>query len=134
MRKVLSLALTAAALMLTGCASCGNWQRPCIGDRQVVRHVVLFNFKDDVPQEKIDEIETAFAALPEKIDVIKGFEWGTDVSVENLAQGFTHCFFITFADEAGRDEYLPHPAHKEFVALIRPHLEKALVVDYIPGQ
>ena len=32
--------------------------------------------------------EKAFAALPSKIDTIKGFEWGTNVSPENLAQGF----------------------------------------------
>ena len=37
--------------------------------------------------------------LPSKIDAIKDFEWGTNNSPENLAQGFTHCFFVTFADD-----------------------------------
>lgn len=75
-------------------------------------------------------METAFAALPDKIDVIKDYEWGTNVSPEGLDQGYTHCFFVTFADEAGRDAYLPHPAHKEFVALVGPVLEAAHVIDY----
>ncbi len=36
----------------------------------------------------------------------------------------------TFATEADRDTYLPHPAHKEFVALVGPHVDKVCVVDY----
>jgi len=97
---------------------------------KVLRHVVLFKFKDDAPAAKVKEIEGAFRALPGKIDAIKDFEWGTDVSVENLAQGFTHCFLVTFASEKARAEYLPHPDHKAFVDLLKPHLDKVLVVDY----
>ena len=52
-------------------------------------------------------------------------------SVQGKAQGFTHCFFLTFATIADRDAYLPHPAHKEFGATLRPHLDKVLVVDYV---
>jgi hypothetical protein len=25
---------------------------------------------------------------------------------------------------------LPHPAHKDFVELLKPHLDKAMVIDY----
>lgn len=96
----------------------------------LLRHVVLFRFKDTTTPEQIGQIEAAFAALPAKIDEIYDFEWGTDVSVENLAQGFSHCFLVTFQTEHDRDTYLPHPAHQEFGALIRPHLEKVLVIDY----
>ena len=95
-----------------------------------LRHVVLFQFKDGTPNEKVSEIEDAFRALPAKIDVIQDFEWGTDVSVEGKAGGFTHCFFVTFVSEADRDAYLPHADHSAFGALLRPHLENVLVVDY----
>jgi hypothetical protein len=94
------------------------------------RHVVLFKFKDGTKPEKIKEIVDAFRALKGKIDVIEDFEYGIDVSTENRAQGFTHCFFVTFRDDKGRDAYLPHPAHKAFGALVGPHLDKVLVVDY----
>jgi len=97
---------------------------------KLLRHVVLLKFKADATAEQIREIETAFAALPKKIDSIKAFEWGTDVAPENRSEGYTHCFLVTFADEAGRDAYLPHPAHQEFVALLKPKLEKVLVVDF----
>lgn len=95
-----------------------------------LRHVVLFKFKDDTSGDQVEAIENAFLALPAKIEAIHSFEWGTDVSVEGKADGYTHCFFVTFRDETGRDEYLPHPDHKAFGALLRPHLEKVLVIDY----
>lgn len=96
----------------------------------VLRHVVLFGFKQTATPEQIRAIEQAFRALPEKIDEIHEFEWGTDVSVENLSQGYTHCFLVTFLTEQDRDTYLPHPAHQEFVAALQPHLKQALVIDY----
>jgi hypothetical protein len=90
----------------------------------------MFQFKEGTGNEKVREIESAFASLPEKIDVIRDFEWGTDVSVEGKAAGFTHCFLVTFASEADRDIYLPHPAHQAFVSLVRSHVEKSLVLDF----
>lgn len=96
----------------------------------VLRHVVLFAFKAEATAAEVEAVEQAFAALPAQIPEIIGFEWGRDVSVEGKAQGFTHCFVVTFADEAGRDVYLPHPAHQAFVALVSQHREKGLVFDY----
>ena len=96
----------------------------------VLRHVVMFQFTQDTPESKVREIEAAFAALRGKIDAIRDFEWGTDVSVEGKAGGFTHCFVVSFASEADRDAYLPHPAHQEFVSLVTPHKERSLVLDY----
>jgi hypothetical protein len=97
---------------------------------KVLRHVVMFRFKEGTGDEKVREIESTFASLPGKIEAIREFEWGTDVSVEGKAAGLTHCFLVTFASEADRDVYLPHPAHQEFVSLVRSHVEKSLVLDY----
>ena len=98
--------------------------------KKVLRHVVLFKFKEGTTKEQIKEVETAFAALPSKIDTIRDFEWGTDVSPEGKSKGFTHCFFVTFADEKGRDVYLPHAAHKDFVKIVGPYVDDVCVVDY----
>lgn len=97
---------------------------------KALRHVVLFKFKDSSPQAEVDKVVEAFMALSDKIDVIQSLEWGTNNSPEGLAQGFTHCFLVTFASEADRDTYLPHPEHKAFVEVLGPHLDKVLVVDY----
>jgi hypothetical protein len=99
-----------------------------------LRHVVLFSFKESSSAEDIKKVEDAFRALPSKIKEIRGFEWGTNNSPENLNQDFTHCFFVTFDSEQGREVYLPHPAHKEFVEVLKPHLDKVLVIDYWAGK
>lgn len=98
--------------------------------QKVLRHVVLFKFKDSVTEEQVQEVVDAFRALPEKIETIEDFEYGTDISVENKSKGFTHGFVVTFRDKKGRDTYLPHPAHQEFVELVGPRLDDVLVFDY----
>jgi hypothetical protein len=97
---------------------------------KVLRHVVLFKFKDEASAEDIKKVEEAFMALPSKIKEIQAIEWGINNSPEGLDQGFTHCFFLTFASEEDRAVYLPHPDHKAFGAILGPHLDKVLVVDY----
>jgi hypothetical protein len=96
----------------------------------LLRHMVLFKFKDDSTPEQVRAIEIAFCALPSKINAVYEFEWGTNVGDKDKSQGFTHCFLVTFRSEADRDTYLPHQAHKEFHSVLFPHLEKHLVVDY----
>ncbi len=123
------------ALMGMGCGQppCGNQRCSMIRasrQNQVLRHVVLFSFKEGTTPEQIRQVEDAFRALPGKINAILDFEWGTNNSPENLAQGYTHCFFLSFKDEAARAAYLPHPDHKAFGQTLGPILEKVCVVDY----
>ena len=100
----------------------------------LLRHVVLLKFKDDTPQETVDSLCQSFEQLKTKIDLIVDLEWGTDVSVENVARGYTHCFLVTFRSESDRDDYLPHPEHRAFGDLLRPHKEGVLVFDFlVPG-
>jgi len=99
-------------------------------ETKMLRHVVLFKFKEGATPAQIQQVENAFEALPSKIKEIKGFEWGTNNSPENLNQGLTHCFFLSFESEKDRDAYLPHPAHKAFGKLLTPYLDKVVVVDY----
>ena len=95
------------------------------------RHVVCFKFKDDATGNQITAIEKAFAALPSKISSITDYEWGTNVSPENLAQGYTHCLIVSFKDKKGLEAYLPHKDHKAFVEQLLPILDKAFVIDFV---
>jgi len=134
-RNVLYL-VAAGVILLTGCVSVVKTEHTAAAPQhvkkpvQVLRHVVLFKFKDGTTTEQVRKIESDFCALPSKIDAIQDFEWGTDVGTENRAQGFTHCFLVTFLSEADLDKYVPHPAHKEFADMLGQHLDKVLVVDY----
>lgn len=126
---VLSVALLAIILCLS-VAVIGRDVSAEDAKEPVLRHVVLFKFKDTATPEQVKGVEDAFRNLPKEIDVIQDYEWGTNVSPEGHDQGFTHCFFLTFKTEADRDAYLPHPAHKAFGKALGPYLDKVCVVDY----
>lgn len=97
----------------------------------LLRHVVLFSFRDDASAEQVDAVVAGFAALPAAIAGIQAWEWGTNVSPEGLNDGFTHCFMLTFASSEARDDYLVHPEHQRFVGTLGACLARSLVVDYL---
>lgn len=97
---------------------------------KMLRHCVMFKFKEDATKEQVKEVVDALAALPKKIDSIVDFENGVNNSEEGRSKGFTHVFLITFKDEKGREKYLPHPAHNEFIQKALPIIDDVLVVDY----
>lgn len=102
-----------------------------IEDEKLLRHVVIFKFNDDAPEEEVEKLNQSFNDLPKHIDVIQDFEWGLNDSPEDFHQDFTHCYLLTFKSEQDRDSvYTPHPKHQEFVASLGPYLEKVFVVDY----
>ncbi|MDG2170703.1 MAG: Dabb family protein, partial [Opitutales bacterium] len=95
---------------------------------------VLFDFKDGTTEESLNAIETKFTSLPGDIPEIAAYEWGTNNSPEGLDDGYSHCFLVSFNDEAGRGVYIPHPSHKEFGGVVRPNVEKVLVFDFYNGK
>jgi hypothetical protein len=97
---------------------------------RVLRHAVFFKFKDSSTDEQVRDVVDAFRVLPSKIDTIVDFEWGINNSPEGLNDEFTHCFLLSFKDDAGRAVYLPHEAHKAFGDVLRPHMDKVFVIDY----
>ncbi len=100
-------------------------------EKSVYRHVVMFQFNEEVSKAQVTEVEDAFMALQGKIDTIVDIEYGTNVSPEELNDGLTHCFLVTFKNKAGLEVYLPHAAHQKFVELVKPRLEKVMVIDYV---
>ncbi len=133
-KSLLSITLATCLLTLISCDS--RVDVPPVVKEMVtqpdslLRHVVLFKFKESSSKEDVISIEKAFKDLPNKISEIYSYEWGLNNSPEGLEKGFTHCFFLTFLSEEDRATYLPHPDHKAFGKLLGPHLEDVLVVDY----
>ncbi|MEQ1825084.1 MAG: Dabb family protein [Pirellula sp.] len=97
---------------------------------KMLRHVVMFKFKDTSSPEDVQKVVEAFRSLRKSIEQVAAFENGTNNSPEGLANGFTHCFLITFKSEADREVYLKHAKHQEFVDVLKPHLDKVQVIDY----
>ena len=103
---------------------------PAAAAEKVLRHVVMYKFKDDQTAAQVKEVIDAFAGLPKKVDTIIGFEQGTNVSKEGKSEGFTHVFVVTFKNEADLAAYLVHPAHDAYVKVVRDRREKVIVFDY----
>jgi len=95
-----------------------------------LRHLVLLKFNAAASTAQVLAVAQAFAGLRSKISAVQSLEWGTNNSPEALDKGFTHCFNLTFADEAARAAYLPHPDHVAFAAQLKPLLDDVLVFDY----
>ena len=99
-----------------------------------LRHIVVFKYKPGATEDQIKQVTDAFVALKTKIPGVLSIEHGVNNSPEKRNQGFTHVYQVTFTNAAARDAYLPHPAHKEFGALLGKLgvLEDVFVVDYTP--
>jgi len=131
MKNLFLASLCGILLLSAACTSeTQTTQQNPVTSEKMLRHVVLFKFKDTSSAEEVKTVEDAFRNLKSEISEIKDFEWGTNNSPEGLADGFTHAFFVSFDSEEARDIYLPHPKHKAFVEVLKPHLDKVLVVDY----
>ena len=97
---------------------------------KVLRHVVMFKFKETATPADIKKVEAEFAKLAKEIKTVKSYEWGINSSPEGLNQGLTHCFMLTFSSDKDRNDYLVHPAHKEFGKIIGPFVDKVTVIDF----
>ena len=96
----------------------------------MLRHVVIFKFKDSSSAEDIQKVADTFASLYGKVPQVKSLEWGVNMSREHYNEGFTHCFILTFSSEKDLADYQLNPAHIEFQKVLKPHMEKVFVVDY----
>jgi hypothetical protein len=88
-----------------------------------VKHAVLLRFKPDLPPQKALELLAEVGGLQDKIPGILDFSGGAYSSPEGMNKGYTHGFVMTFADEASRDAYLPHPEHEVVKAKILEALD-----------
>lgn len=123
---LLLTAISPAAMLLTSFAA---------QQKQPVRHVVVFKYKQGATPEQIKQVTDAFRELKGKIPGVVSFEHGINNSPEGKNQGYTHVYLLTFESAQARDAYLPHPEHKKFGEMLGKVniLEDAFVVDYQPG-
>jgi hypothetical protein len=95
-----------------------------------VKHVVLLKFKDGTTEEQIGKFFEDVLDLSETVPGIDDYVSGANCSPENLNQGMTHSFIMTFADIAARDAYIVHPDIQHFKTTASAIVENALVFDF----
>lgn len=94
----------------------------------MIRHVVLWAFKDSVPQPERDAILGAVRALATTVPSLRSLEVGQNVSPAR-AQGYTHVLLETFDDREGLTAYASHPDHLPVLARLRDAVAQLLAVD-----
>lgn len=96
----------------------------------MIRHILLIQFKPTATEADILALMSLFEVIPSKVDGVEAVEWGINDSPEGKNKQYTHSVLMTFRDEQGRQNYLPHPEHDALKAVFRPLLEDIIVFDY----
>jgi len=98
--------------------------------REVLRHIVLFRFKEETTSEQIDAVMAQLRALQDHIEEVKAFEWGIENSGRNLNDGYTHGAIFTYDNKEDLETYLVHPVHVEAADFVREYVESTFIFDY----
>ncbi|KAL5204027.1 hypothetical protein ABZP36_008898 [Zizania latifolia] len=93
-----------------------------------IKHLCMVKFKEDAV---VDDILQGMSKLVSEMDMVKSFEWGKDVSNQDmLTQGFTHVFSLAFASSEDLTSYMSHERHLEFAGTFMAAIDKVVVVDF----
>lgn len=112
----------------------------------LIKHIVLFQYREATTPAQRQEIEDRFHALRTSTrggeEYILSIESGPQNSPEGLHRDLEHGFIVTFSSEGDRNYYLGEPlvmdpdfydpAHHEFKQFVGPHLKSngVLVFDF----
>lgn len=95
----------------------------------VLRHVVLFRWRDGVTPAEVAAVADGLAALPAAIDTIRAYRYGPDAGINTGNHDYV--VVADFADEAGYLTYRDHPAHQAVIAeRIAPVVAERAAVQY----
>ncbi len=90
--------------------------------------MVLWAFKDGVPETDRQELLAAIRALRGKVSYVREIHVGKNFSPAR-AEGFTHVYLSTFDRREDLDRYQQHVEHVPIAARLREAAEKLVAVD-----
>ncbi len=94
----------------------------------MVRHIVFFNFNDDVTESNKTELIEGLKGLKEKIDLIRELEVGIDIA--NTPKSYHIALNTLFDSFEDVQTYISHPIHQEVVELVKKYCSSTVKVDY----
>ena len=100
----------------------------------MIRHIVLYRFKSDVPSSQIDALFTMLSELKSLVSGIHALEWGAYRSSANKNAGYNYALTVDLEDESVFVAYSPHPLHVQVRQEMAPLLEgnePLLMFDFI---
>ena len=93
----------------------------------MLRHIVLFKFKEENKAQNVAVTKAMLDALPEKIAEIWHSETYVDVGVKS--DNYDLMLVSDFEDAAALERYIIHPDHKAVGAFMVPVRESRSCVD-----
>jgi Stress responsive A/B Barrel Domain len=94
----------------------------------MIKHVVLFKFKQGTAQTNVDELMGLLAALPDAIPEIKSYQFGRDVT--GIEKPYDFALVSGFDDMAALKQYADHPDHVKVVEFVRTISDDVASVDF----
>jgi hypothetical protein len=95
----------------------------------MVKHIVMFDFKDENKQKNLEKAKEMLEALLETVPSLKSIEIGINFSEEARAMDMS--LYSEFEDKEGLEAYAVHPEHLKVVAFIKSVATASKVSDYI---
>ena len=94
----------------------------------MIKHIVLFDFKEENREENIKRAKEMLLALMGSVPSLRKMEVGINFSKEERAMDLS--IYTEFDDVAGLEEYAVHPEHLKVVEFIKTVVAGSKVSDY----
>jgi len=95
----------------------------------MVKHIVMFDFKEENKQENLQKTKEMLEALLITVPTLKKMEVGINISQSERAMDLS--LYSEFEDERGLALYANHPEHLEVVKFVKTVAVASKVLDYI---
>lgn len=94
----------------------------------MLKHVVMFKFKNSTSESAIAEVEKELGGLPTIIPEIMEFECGRDVLRSERSYDFA--LVSEFQNLENMQRYQVHPEHQKVVVKLKEICDSILIVDF----
>jgi len=95
----------------------------------MVKHIVMFDFKEDNKAENLEKAKEMLEALLNTVPTLRKMEVGINFSQEERAMDMS--LYSEFDDKEGLELYANHPEHLEVVKFIKSVATASKVSDYL---
>jgi len=95
----------------------------------MIKHIVMFSFKDENKDENIDKVKNLLEGLSDKIDIIRSLEVG--INFDKAPRAMDISLITTFDSVEDLDSYTKNEEHQKVISVIKEVTEYTKVVDYI---
>jgi len=95
----------------------------------MVKHIVMFNFKDENKEANLLKAKAMLEALLHTVPTLKKMEVGINFSKEERAMDIS--LYSEFDTQEGLEVYVNHPEHLKVVKFIKSVASSSKVSDYL---